>query len=70
MRDRWRTGQPEPEDFQPTGWLHAIDDKGNHHRLTQNEWREWSKVTTYMHWRCITPPIISQEEPAQAESKT
>lgn len=47
---------PQPEDFKPTGYIHAIDDEDNHHRLNQAEWIEWSKVTTYIYWRKITPP--------------
>jgi hypothetical protein len=56
--DEWHPSSevPQAEDFQPTGWIHAIDNKGDHHRLTQEELKEWSKVTTYTHWRSITPP--------------
>ena len=47
---------PKSEDFNPTGWIHAIDNTSNHHRLTEQELKEWSKKVTYTYWRKITPP--------------
>ena len=47
---------PKSEDFEPLGWIHAMDDDGNHHRLTKGELVEWSQYHDYTFWRKITPP--------------